>query len=49
MIAPHACPLTKVKFRQVGAHPEDRQDVDGWLEEQWKGRPEPRGLEIAVR
>ena len=47
MLACHA--FTKVKFRHVRAHPEDRQDVDGRLEEQWEGRPEPRGLKGAVR
>ena len=30
------------------AHPEDGQDVDRWLEDQWKGRPDTGGLESAV-
>jgi hypothetical protein len=35
--------------RRLRGHPENRQDVDRWVEEKWEGRPEPRGLEGAVR
>ena len=40
--------IKNVEIRHVWVHPEDRQDIDRWFEQQWEGRPESRGLKSAV-